>query len=89
MTSGLALLSLEVSELNGLRKKLSEEVQTFQYNVLNTLQADIWTGIQKAVMSYVESEIAASKQENAELLGEMNDMNQVWIHVSSCISFFE
>jgi len=89
MTSGLTLLSLEVSELNGLRKKLSEEVQIFQYNVLNTLQRDIWTGMQKAVMSYVESEIAPSKQENAELLGEMNEMNQVWIHVLPFISFFK
>jgi hypothetical protein len=87
MTSGLALLSVEISELNGLRKKLSVEVQTFQYNVLNTLQRDTWTGMQKAVMSYVESEIAASKQKNAELLGEMNEMNQVWTHVSPFISF--
>ena len=77
MTSGLVLLSSEVSELNGLRKRLSEEVQTFQYNVLIALQRDIWMGIQKAVMSYVESEIAAPKQEIAELLGEMNEMNQV------------
>jgi FtsZ-binding cell division protein ZapB len=89
MTSGLTLLSLEVTELNDLRKKLSEEVQTFQYNVLSTLQRDIWTGMQKAVMSYVESEIAPSKQENAELLGEMNEMNQVWTHVLSFISFFK
>jgi hypothetical protein len=77
MTSGLVLLSSEVSELNGLRKRLSEEVQTFQYNMLIALQRDVWMGIQKAVMSYVESEIAASKQEIAELLGEMNEMNQV------------
>lgn len=71
------MLSLGVSELSGLRKRLSEEVQTFKFNVLNTLQRDVWKGIQKAVMSYVESEFAASKQENAELLGEMNEMNQV------------
>jgi FtsZ-binding cell division protein ZapB len=84
MTSGLTSLSLEASELNGLRKKLSEEVQTFQYNVLNTLQRDLMTGMQKAVMSYVESEIAPSKQENAELLGEANEMNQVWTHGLRC-----
>lgn len=38
-------------------------------------------------MSYVESEIAPSKQENAELLGEMNEMNQVWTLVLPFISF--
>ena len=46
-------------------------------------------GMQKAVMSYVESEIAPSKQENAELLGEVNEMNQVWTHVLPFISFFK
>jgi LytS/YehU family sensor histidine kinase len=86
MTSGLTSLSLEVSELNGLRKKLSEEVQTFQFNVLNTLQRDVMTGMQKAVMSYFESEIASLKQENAELLGEMN---QVWTHLLPFISSFK
>jgi hypothetical protein len=77
---------LEVSELNGLRKKLLEEVQNFQFNVLNTLQRDIMTGMQEAVMSYVESEIAPSKQENAELLVQMN---QVWTHLLPFISFFK
>jgi hypothetical protein len=77
---------LEVSELNGLRKKLSEEVHTFQFNVLNTLQRDIMTGMQKSVMCYFESEIASLKQENAELLGEMN---QVWTHLLPFISSFK
>jgi hypothetical protein len=57
--------------------KLSEEVQSLQLNVINTLQEDLWVGIQKVVTNYVESEIAVAKKENAELLGEMNEMNQV------------
>jgi phosphoribosyl-ATP pyrophosphohydrolase len=57
--------------------KLSEEVRMFQSNVLNMLQEDTWNAIQKVLVNYVESEIAATKRENAELLGEMNEMNQV------------
>lgn len=70
-------LSLGVSELNALRMKLSEEFQTFQFTVLKTLQKDVWIEMQKVVTNYVESEISVTKQENAELLGEMNEMNQV------------
>jgi hypothetical protein len=77
MRSGLELLSSGAYELNGLRMRLSEEVQMFQSNVLNMLQRDTWIAIQKVVVNYVESEIAATKQENMELLGEMNEMNQV------------
>jgi hypothetical protein len=78
MRSGLVLLSSEASELSDLRMRLSEEVRMFQCNVLNMLQKDTWVAVQKVVMNYVESEIAATKRENAELLGEMNEMNQVW-----------
>lgn len=77
MRSGLILLSSEAYELNGLRMRLSEEVRVFQSDVLNMLQKDTWIAIQKVVMNYVESEIAATKRENSELLGEMNEMNQV------------
>lgn len=77
VTSGLVSFSSRVSELNALKMKLSEEVQSLQLNVINTLQEDMWVGIQKVVTNYVESEIAVAKKENAELLGEMNEMNQV------------
>lgn len=77
MRSGLILLSSGAYELNGLRMRLSEEVRMFQSNVLSMLQKDTWIAIQKVVMNYIESEIAATKRENAELLGEMNEMNQV------------
>jgi hypothetical protein len=77
VASGLVSLSSGVSELNALRMKLSEDVQTLHFNVLNTLQKDVWIGMQKVVTNYVESEIAVAKRENAELLGEMNEMNQV------------
>jgi phosphoribosyl-ATP pyrophosphohydrolase len=84
MRSGLVLLSSGASELNDLRMRLSEEVNMFQSDVLNTLQKDTWNAVQKVVMNYVESEIAATKRENAELLGEMNEMNQVWICIYFC-----
>jgi hypothetical protein len=77
VATGLMSLSLGVSELNALRMKLSEEFQTFQFTVLKTLQKDVWIEMQKVVTNYVESEISVTKQENAELLGEMNEMNQV------------
>lgn len=77
MRSGLILLSSEAYELNVLRMRLSEEVQMFQSDVFNMLQEDTWIAIQKVVMNYVESEMAATKRENSELLGEMNEMNQV------------
>jgi hypothetical protein len=64
--------------------RLSEEVHMFQSNVLNMLQKDTWVAVQKVVMNYVESEIAATKRENAELLGEMNEMNQVRTCIYIC-----
>jgi hypothetical protein len=86
MRSGLVLLSSGTTELNALRIRLSEEVCMFKSDMLNMLQKDAWIAVQKVVMNYVESEIAATKRENAELLGEMNEMNQVWTCIY--INFF-
>jgi hypothetical protein len=65
--------------------RLSEEVKTLQFNVLNTLHKDTYSEMQKVVMSYIESEIAVTKQENTELLGEMNEMNQVMTQICHCL----
>ncbi|PNF29357.1 hypothetical protein B7P43_G07815 [Cryptotermes secundus] len=86
MRSGLILLSSEAYELNVLRMRLSEEVRMFQSDVFNMLQEDTWIAVQKVVMNYVESEIAATKRENSELLGEMNEMNQVLKHRGETVS---
>ncbi|PSN47728.1 hypothetical protein C0J52_04605 [Blattella germanica] len=76
MKCNLESLSSRVKELNSVRLILAEEAQTFKTAVLKS-QQETWFPIQKIIGNVVESEVAIVKKENAELLGEMNEMNQV------------
>ncbi|KAJ9589098.1 hypothetical protein L9F63_017602, partial [Diploptera punctata] len=68
---------LRIAELKDIRSKLSEEVQTLKTSIFSTFQQDAWLKIQTTIESFVQAEITVVKKENAELLGEMNEMNQV------------
>ena len=74
---GLEMMVLRIAELKDVHSKLSDDVKSLRTSVLGSFHEDIWLQIQKIIESFIKAQITVIKKENIELLGEMNEMNQV------------